>query len=80
LVDRNDKKLKIKPKKVRMCEEFKEGKPCLAEEGKCKFAHYAHELELIPIANKVKNLTNVKNSQNVKLRHSKPPMPFKPAS
>lgn len=78
--DKEGNPIKIKPRKTKMCESFLKGKTCTEKDEKCKFAHFAHELELVSVNDKVKNLKGVIESQTTKMKHSKPPLAFKPAS
>eukprot|EP00352_Strombidinopsis_acuminata_P001218 CAMPEP_0176346066 /NCGR_PEP_ID=MMETSP0126-20121128/5943_1 /TAXON_ID=141414 ORGANISM="Strombidinopsis acuminatum, Strain SPMC142" /NCGR_SAMPLE_ID=MMETSP0126 /ASSEMBLY_ACC=CAM_ASM_000229 /LENGTH=148 /DNA_ID=CAMNT_0017693385 /DNA_START=2326 /DNA_END=2772 /DNA_ORIENTATION=- len=57
--DKEGNPIKIKPRKQKMCENFLKGKPCTEKDEKCKYAHFAHELELVHISDKVKNLKGV---------------------
>lgn len=71
---------KIKPKKNKMCQIYQEtGKCKLFKERKCPYAHNAIELDIIPLDDKVKNLTKVIQSQTVKMKDMKPLEPWRPA-
>lgn len=62
--------IKVKVAKKQMCKTFQETGKC-KDMRSCKFAHNPIELNLIPVANKIKNLNGVIQSQQHKLKHNR---------